>query len=282
MKLLISFLSLTVIPIMIIAQSPKSKVNTTNKEIINGITVCWNGATKVQKEVISELLDNMIYVDGGTFIMGSTDPKDSEKSKPAHRVNVKSFWINKYELTKKVWDAITGDDYILRYNTVKNFGGNTNEHVVKNEKFPVLIFSDNTWNDMIEFIVKLNSLTGLNFRLPTEAEWEYAAKGGKYSRGYKYSGSNSLDAVAWHHDNDGKIHAVGEKFPNELGIYDMSGNVSEWTSDKYTWDYSTLPYEDEVMNVSRGGFFQRCSCDVIDRFYGDNDGGYVGVRLVMD
>lgn len=252
------------------------------KQIINGITVNWNGATKAQKKVISELLENMVYVEGGDFIMGTNENNEGSmiQSSPAHREKVNSFWINKNELTKKIWDTITGNDYNLMvfpgYNNLQDFEG-------KENNFPILIGSnDEEWNNLINFFKTLNSLTGLNFRLPTEAEWEFAAKGGNYSRGYKYSGSNSLDAVAWHHDNGKKVHAVGEKAPNELGIFDMSGNLAEWTSDKFTYNYNSLPEEDEELNVSRGGYFERSDCKVTSRYYGDTDGGYVGVRLVLD
>ena len=265
------------------AQNPdNSSGNLTggDREIINGIMIIWNGPTQHQKEVISELLDNMIYVEGGSFMMGSADQEDNEHAKPVHRANVGSFRIDKYELTKKVWDAITGNDYVLNYCAVKNLF-DKDCYEVKNDNYPVIVYSAD-WEDLNNFFDKLNSLTGLNFRLPTEAEWEYAAKGGRYSRGYKFSGSNSLDAVAWHHDNGRKIHAVGEKSPNELGIYDMSGNVLEWTSDLYSESYDTLPEPDEYLNVSRGGYFERSQCKVTERYYGDADGGYVGVRLVLD
>lgn len=262
--------------------SEVSKVNQTGreKEIINGITVTWNGVTSHQKKIISELLDNMIYVEGGSFMMGAIDPENNENSIPAHRADVGSFRIDKYELTKKIWDAITGSDYVLSYCAVKDFF-DAECYEVKNDNYPVIIDSSH-WDELMNFFEKLNDMTGLNFRLPTEAEWEFAARGGRFSRGYKYSGSNSLDAVAWHHDNGRKIHAVGEKSPNELGIYDMSGNLCEWTSDLYSESYDTLPYEDECLNTSRGGCFQRSQCKITDRYYGDADGGYVGVRLVLD
>ena len=113
-------------------------------------------------------------------------------------------------------------------------GENPSKH--KGDNLPVEQVS---WNDCQEFIKKLNALTGKNFRLPTEAEWEYAARGGNKSRGYKYSGSNNIDDVAWYYGNSGaETHPVKSKQPNELGIYDMSGNVDEWCQDWYG-DYSS-------------------------------------------
>ena len=124
-----------------------------------------------------------------------------------------------------------------------------------------------SWNDCQEFVRKLNSLTGGSFRLPTEAEWEFAARGGNKSRGYKYSGSDNLGSVAWYWDNsDNKVHPVGSKSPNELGLYDMSGNVDEWCADwKYPYPFSsqtnpTGPSSGSY-RVHRGGcYFRAASC----------------------
>jgi len=166
----------------------------------------------------------MVFVKGGTFTMGCTAEQGSDcdyDEKPAHSVTVGNFQIGKYEVTQALWEAVMGDN-------PSNFDGDGN--------LPVEQVS---WNDVQEFIQKLNAKTGKNYRLPTEAEWEYAARGGNKSKGYKYSGSSNIDDVAWYGGNGGsKTHPAGTKQANELGIYDMTGNVWEWVSDWYG-DYSS-------------------------------------------
>ena len=159
----------------------------------------------------------MVWVEGGTFTMGCTDG-DCQISAwgndvPAHQVTLSSFLIGKYEVTQKQWKDIMGN----------------NPCYYKGDSLPVYHI---TWDEIQVFIRKLNLLTGRKYRLPTEAEWEYAARGGKQSKGYKYSGSNNLDEVSWYFGNlDGRPQPVGRKKPNELGIYDMSGNVCEYCKD---------------------------------------------------
>ena len=157
----------------------------------------------------------MVYVSGDTFQMGSTDSDAYNNEKNVHSVTLNSYRIGKYEVTQKLWEAVMG----------------SNPSYFKGPKRPV---ENVSWKDCDDFIKELDSLTGQNFRLPTEAEWEYAARGGKNKNSYKYSGSNDLADVAWYGDNSSsETHDVGQKSPNSLGLYDMSGNVWEWCYDLY-------------------------------------------------
>ena len=187
----------------------------------------------------------MVNVQGGTFTMGATKEQRDDawsSEKPAHKVTLSSFMIGQTEVTQELWEAVMGSN-------PSGFKG------------PMLPVEQVSWDDCQEFVKKLNALTGLNFRLPTEAEWEYAARGGSKSQGYKYSGSNNLDDVAWYDYNSGiKTHIVATKRPNELGIYDMSGNVCEWCQDWYfTYYYSSSPSSNPTgpasgsSRVNRGG-----------------------------
>lgn len=217
---------------------------------------------------------DMVRVEAGTFTMGATaemkDPDDWEK--PTHRVTLTNdYYIGKYEVTQVLWQAVMGN----------------NPSKFKGDNLPVEQVS---WEDCQKFLSKLNRITGKTFRLPTEAEWEYATRGGNKSRGYQYSGSNNLSDVAWIRDNSGKkTHAVGTKQPNELGIYDMSGNVWEWCQDWYG-EYSSSSQinptgaNDGFRRVYRGGSWNnevwgcRSSC----RYdYTPGLCGYLGLRLVL-
>ncbi len=172
-----------------------------------------------RKRLIS--MFEMVKVAGGTFTMGASasDSEADSDEKPAHRVTLSGYYIGKYEVTQKQWVEIMG----------------SNPSYFKGDNLPVEKVS---WDDIQEFLRKLNAKTGMSFRLPTEAEWEFAAHGGNSSRGYKYSGSDNIDSVAWYYDNSGnKTHPVGTKSPNELGIYDMSGNVCEWCQDWFDANY---------------------------------------------
>ena len=159
----------------------------------------------------------MVPVEGGTFTMGATAEQGSDAyddEKPTHQVTLSDFSIGETEVTQELWQAVMG----------------SNPSYFSGKQLPVEMVS---WNDCQTFITKLNQLTGANFRLPTEAEWEFAARGGNKSLGYKYAGGNSIDDVAWYDSTSSQTHAVAQKQPNELGLYDMSGNVNEWCQDWY-------------------------------------------------
>jgi len=243
----------------------------------------------------------MIYVEGGTFTMGSTPEQGDdahETEKPAHKVTVDDYYIGETVVTQALWKAVMGDNP---------------SDIKGDDNCPVECVS---WNDVTQkFIPKLNCLTGRSFRLPTEAEWEFAARGGNKSKGYKYSGSDDINEVAWYWKNSGdrilkgtdydrdwkkirnnnnKTHPVKSKKPNELGLYDMSGNVWEWCKDEYG-DYSGDPQvnpridsEDQGggrLRVCRGGGwgYDAKRCRVADRLYDARDrrGNYLGFRLVL-
>jgi formylglycine-generating enzyme required for sulfatase activity len=177
---------------------------------------------------------DMVFVQGGSFQMGS-DEYSSEK--PIHQVTLSDFYIGKTEVTQRQWYAIMG----------------TNPSYFKNcDDCPVKQVS---WNDVQEFLQKLKQKTGKNYRLPTEAEWEYAARGGNKSRGYTYAGSNNIDDVAWYNSNsDSKTHSVAGKDANELGIYDMTGNVWEWCSDWYDENYYSNSPSSNPKGASSGTY----------------------------
>ena len=187
----------------------------------------------------------MIAVGGGTFKMGaqstdsSGDNYDSDaysSESPVHSVTLSSYYIGETEVTQELWEAVMG----------------SNPSYFRGSQRPVEKVS---WNDCQEFIKKLNKLTGKNFRLPTEAEWEYAARGGNKSQGYKYSGSNTIDNVAWYTSNSGsKTHDVKTKQANELGIYDMSGNVYEWCQDWYDSNYYSSSPETNPTGPTSGSY----------------------------
>lgn len=174
----------------------------------------------------------MILVEGGTFTMGDNsdeyrywNPVD-ENLYPAteHQVSLSDYYIGQTEVTQALWEAVMGDEPRIYY---KNRGDNK----------PV----EADWDKWQDFIDRLNELTGLKFRMPTEAEWEYAAMGGNRSQGYVYAGSNNLDEVAWYEENSGgHYHPVATKKPNELYLYDMSGNAEEWVFDWFA-PYSSAP-----------------------------------------
>jgi formylglycine-generating enzyme required for sulfatase activity len=194
---------------------------------------------------------DMVAVGGGTFTMGCTSEQGDDcydTEKPAHQVTLSAFYIGKYEVTQAQWTSVMG----------------SNPSYFKGDNLPVEMVS---WSDVQEFIQKLNAQTGKTYRLPTEAEWEYAARGGAQSQGYKYSGSNTVGDVAWYSGNSSTTHPVGQKSSNELGLYDMTGNVSEWCSDWYGY-YSSSSQTNPAgpssgsSRVLRGGSWSNYAQDV--------------------
>lgn len=213
----------------------QAEVNLSQPTITNQVTssVASNSNT-ISISVKDGVSIDMVKVEAGTFMMGATsemkDPDIDEK--PVHQVTLTNdYYMGKYEVTQALWEAVMG----------------SNPSKYKGDNLPVEMVS---WNDCQEFISKLNSMTGRKFRLPTEAEWEYAARGGKKSRSYQYSGSSNISDVAWYDENCGSTtRAVGTKRPNELGIYDMSGNVWEWCHDWYS-SYSSLSQMNPIGAIS--------------------------------
>ena len=248
--------------------------------IICGGLLIYSLREKISNKQLSQTSTQIITVEGVEFSMirvnaGSFNMGDSDKESTIHLVTLtRDFMIGETEVTQSLWKAVMG-------NNPSHFIGDT---------YPV----DNvSWDDCNRFISKLNELTGLNFRLPTEAEWEYAAKGGhKVTNTYIYSGSNNIDEVGWYIDNSDKhSHPVKQKRPNDLGIYDMSGNVWEWCQDSYT-PYSAVP-QTAPLNISpgdkrvrRGGSWRdnpKCTISTFrSRYQADVCKEWHGLRLVLD
>lgn len=252
----------------------------------------------------------MVPVEGGTFIMGDPDFPDhisAYKPKPLHSVTLSSYYIGQTQVTQRLWKAVMGynPSYFNLFGSFTHYSSHSRFYG-RNLQRPVEYVS---WDECQKFIEKLNEITGKSFRLPTEAEWEFAARGGNKSQGYKLSGSNKIDEVGWYWKNSGKKkckydweeknkynfhpHAVAKKKPNELGIYDMSGNVWEWCHDKYE-DYSDTPqtnptgpenYYPGCDIVCRGGsaFSVVVNCFASARHSGTNVDKYRwnGLRLVL-
>lgn len=226
-------------------------------------TETFEKAKELETFTVNGVSFDMVRVEGGTFNMGSDAYSDE---KPVHSETVKDFYIGSTEVTQDLWEAVMGS------NPSYFSGGN----------LPV---ENVSWNDCQDFCRRLSELTGRNFRLPTEAEWEYASRGGNRSRGYEYSGSNDIKSVAWYYGNSVEMtHPVASKQANELGLYDMSGNVWEWTSDLWSDNYSVEFECGGPDRVIRGGSWYHDAryCRSAHALYGP-DGGHraLGLRLAF-
>ena len=219
---------------------------------------------------------DMSFVKGGTFMMGS-DASDAEADEqPVHEVTLSDYYIGQTEVTQHLWKKVMGDE--------------NNPSATKGNNLPV---TNITWDEAQVFVQKLSEMTGMRFRLPTEAEWEYAARGGQKSKGYTYAGSNDIDEVGWYNGNSSnKTHAVGQKQPNELGIYDMTGNIWEYCFDWHT-PYSAQAQTNPTgaatgeKHVLRGGCYhydsKNCTSTNRHSYYTpDNGGASTGLRIVLE
>ena len=228
------------------------------------------GSNEISIPVMNGISIDMVKVEAGTFMMGAETGDET----PRHMVKLtKDYYIGKYEVTQRLWQCIMDE----------------NPSKFKANNLPVESVS---WNDCQRFIQRLNQLTGRHFRLPTEAEWEYAALGGNKSKGYIFSGGNNVDGIGWYSKNcNGTTQPVGMKKPNELGIYDMSGNVSEYCVDqydKYEADFQVNPIGGGIFiaRVLRGGAWNKdfdwyLRVKTRSKVSPDTRGIYSGLRLVL-
>ena len=239
--------------------------------IYTGVSSVQEKKADVRSFMVNGVSFRMIHVEGGSFMMGSDSDIGSDE-KPIHEVTLSSFYIGEFQVTQSLWEAVI----------------ETNPSQFKGENLPVECVS---WSECQNFLTKLSSLIGLTFRLPTESEWEYAARGGNHSCGYEYSGSNDIDEVAWYGGNsNGKTHNVGSKRSNELGLFDMSGNVWEWCDDWYG-AYPSSPQTNPkglssgTARVFRGGSWNYATLNsfrLMYRNYGsDVKYAYLGFRVVL-
>ena len=241
------------------------------------LPVTFKLAGKGSKDVtttVNGVSFKMVYVKGGSFQMGSNDVNADDNEKPLHSVILSDYCIGETEVTQELWEAVMG----------------SNPSYFKNPKNPVESVS---WNDCQLFIQKLNQLTGMNFSFPTEAEWEYAARGGNMQKTYVYSGSDDIEEIAWYARNAiSSAHQVATKKANSLSLYDMSGNVWEWCSDWYDKGYySSSPSVNPVgpttgsNRVLRGGSWINYveGCGVAYRYFNNQNrrSENFGLRLVL-
>lgn len=250
-----------------------------NYYFVSILMILLLGSMAVEAQQLPEI--EMVFVSGGPYTMGCSFEQASlceDNEIPAHVVNVSDFYIGKYEVTQALWKAVMG----------------SNPSADKGDNKPVEYVN---YYDVLTFIGKLNALTGKNYRLPTEAEWEFAARGGMITQRTLYSGSNNLDSVANYHRNSNRnLKPVGSKKPNELGIYDMSGNVREWCADvpeSYELSESGkinnpkgLGAYGSTSRIVRGGsvtsYENKCRVSARDKCDENLRVDYLGFRLVLD
>lgn len=244
--------------------------------------------SSIQPISVNGVSFNMIKVQGGTFTIGATSEQESENpwddERPAHEVTVGDYMIGETAVTQALWEAVMGTT--IQEQSKKGTLGTALRGVGANH--PMYYIS---WDDCQEFVAKLSQLSGQTFRLPTEAEWEYAARGGNHSKGSKYAGGDTINDVAWHDDGHTfETSPVAQKQPNELGLYDMSGNVWEWCQDWYiNYGVELTPAmmkSPKMSHVTRGGSWNRaprfCRVSVRGHSTPNERVNYVGLRVVME
>lgn len=252
------------------------------------IGIVFGVAAKRREAVVPDSLQRLVLsidgvsiemqrVEGGSFMMGSTpDQRDFDLTtdKPAHLVFLSPFYIATTEVTTALWRKVMPDREVL---SPRGFPTNPITYV--------------TWHDCQEFVRRLDSITGLPFRLPTEAEWEFAARGGTQSKAFRFAGSDEPDSVGWTYSCSGNwTHPAARKQPNELGLYDMTGNVSEWCQDRFgLYHLGTTPDpcgpDTGEFRVARGGSYDECIANShisVRRWYvPETSAGYIGFRLAL-
>lgn len=257
-----------------------------------------NCTDNTHESTISTSPENMVFIKGGQFQMGS---EDIPQEQPVHEVRLNDFYIGKYEVTVKEYLAfceatksnypqwMKPKDIFNPKATAENYYKNSSYKPLDNMDLPIVGIS---WSNAVAYCKWLSKQTGQHYRLPTEAEWEYAAKGGINSKGFKYAGSDSINEVAWNEGNAAsKVHRIGKLKPNELGIYDMSGNVWEWCEDNWHDNYKNAPtdgsawlHNEDYSRVIRGGSWQyykmSCSTTYRDKVHQTKSGLSIGFRIV--
>ena len=224
-----------------------------------------------------DLYLTMQRVEGGSFMMGATEEQydpDILTDKPAHLVFLSPYYIATTEVTVELWRAVMPE-----------------REIISPRGYPTIPISYVSWNDCQEFVRRLDSITGYPFRLPTEAEWEYAARGGSKSKFFRFAGGDVADSIGWTYSTSGNWkHPVGRKQSNELGLFDMTGNVSEWCQDIYgVYQLSTLPNpcgaDTGSYRVVRGGSYDECNANShlsVRRWYApETSAGYIGLRIAF-